>query len=155
MLARLSLRVYTRFMNERCHCATLRRAAAFSTEHYDAALAPVGIKVTMFRLLRRIEEADGVSISGLAARVGLDRSTLGRNLRVLEKQGLIRTALGDDQRSRRIFLTEEGRTTLNAAVPLWQAAQDDFARLIGPDALALLAQLADLKTTQSMPAGEN
>lgn len=142
-------------MVERCHCTTLRRAAAVSTEHYDAALAPVGIKVTMFRLLRRIEEADGVSISGLAARVGLDRSTLGRNLRVLEKQGLIRTALGEDHRSRRILLTHEGRTTLNAAVPLWQAAQDEFARLIGPDALALLAQLADLKTTQSMPSGES
>lgn len=125
-------------MEETCICTALRQAAAQSTAFYDAALAPSGIKVTMFRLLRRIDAATSISITELADVVNLDRSTLGRNLRVLEKQSLIRTGTGKDGRTRMVSLTESGRASLQAAVPLWRQAQQDYAERIGADTLALL-----------------
>ena len=131
-----------------CYCTALRDAAAFSTDLYDAALRPLGIKVTMFRLLRRIDAAEGASISDLASQIGLDRSTLGRNLRVLERQGLIESGISDDQRARRIVLTGTGREKLEAAAPLWEAVQNDFAEKIGPQALELLAEMGDLRKSQ-------
>jgi DNA-binding MarR family transcriptional regulator len=131
-------------MDDRCICTALRQAAAFGTAQYDAALAPAGIKVTMFRLLRRIDEAGVISISELAALLGLDRSTLGRNLRVLERQSLVTMGIGKDGRARSIALTDHGRSTLGAALPLWQDAQADFARRVGPDVSALLDRLGGL-----------
>lgn len=129
-------------MDDPCLCTALRQAAQSSTAFYDAALAPSGLKVTMYRLLRRIEAAPGASLTTLADTIGLDRSTLGRNLRVLERQGLIALAAGTDGRAKRIDLTDEGRAALRVAVPLWRQAQTDFAALIGPDVVASLRALA-------------
>lgn len=108
----------------------------------------------MFRLLRQIAGTRQTSISDLAAALGLDRSTLGRNLRVLEKQALVAMQAGADERTRRITLTAKGRATLNAALPLWRAAQDDFAELIGPDAVALAEQIAQATPRSILSSGE-
>jgi DNA-binding MarR family transcriptional regulator len=78
------------------------------------------------RLLRRIEVVNSVTITELAEIVGLDRSTLGRNLRVLEKQSLIAIATKDDGRARRVSLTQTGREKLQQAVPLWREAQRKY-----------------------------
>lgn len=147
------IRVYTRNMDNVCICTTLRQAAAQSTAHYDLALAPSGIKVTMFRLLRRIDASKSVSITELAEIVGLDRSTLGRNLRVLEKQSLAKIGVGKDERARMVSLTETGRATLQAAMPLWDAAQQDYAEMIGEDTLAVLNRVINQTATSSEIAG--
>lgn len=102
----------------------------------------------MYRLLRRIDAAKSVSITELADAVGLDRSTLGRNLRVLQKQSLVEFETGKDARARRVSLTEMGQEKLRQAVPLWQQAQRDFSKIIGPDVLSFLDRI----TTQSDPA---
>lgn len=153
-LAQSDMRVYTRIMDDRCLCTALRQAAAQSTAHYDAALAPAGIKVTMFRLLRRLDAAGAISITDLAASVGLDRSTLGRNLRVLEKQSLVHGGSGPDARARLISLTDTGRETLHKAIPLWQAAQKDFAQLVGTDTLAVLDRVIRLGDATPNPSGD-
>ena len=149
------MRVYTCIMDDRCICTALRQAAALSTVHYDAALAPSGIKVTMFRLLRRIEAAKSISITELAEIVGLDRSTLGRNLRVLEKQSLVEIGTGKDARSRRVSLTEVGRERLQAAVPLWQKAQREFSQIVGADAFAVLDRLIDPSGEEKQAIGDS
>lgn len=92
----------------------------------------------MFRLLRRIEAAQSISITELAEIVGLDRSTLGRNLRVLERQSLVEMGTGKDGRARSVSLTETGHKKLLEAVPLWQAAQREFSEIMGADALSVL-----------------
>ena len=130
-------------MDDRCICTALRQAAAQSTAHYDAVLAPSGIKVTMFRLLRRIEAAKSISITELAEIVGLDRSTLGRNLRVLEKQSLVESGTGKDARARRVSLTRTGQEKLREAAPLWRQAQQEFSQIIGADTLAVLDRVVD------------
>lgn len=136
------LGVYTRIMNDTsCICTALRQAALGATRVYDEALAPSGLKVTMFRLLRRIEAHPGASITVLAEAAGLDRSTLGRNLRVLHRDGLVRLGPGEDDRARSVALTEDGAARLAAAAPLWETAQARMRVALGPEAESLLATL--------------
>lgn len=130
-------------MHDHCICTTLRQAAAQTTAHYDAALAPAGIKVTMFRLLRRIDAAKSISITELAQIVSLDRSTLGRNLRVLEKQTLVEIGTGDDGRARRVLLTDTGHEKLQEALPLWRQAQREFSQILAEDGLSVLDRVID------------
>lgn len=118
------LRVYARFMLDvACHCTNLRRAARALTGLYDSALEPIGLRVTQYSLLRAIVRLDRPSITRLAAATGLDRSTLGRNLRLLVKQGLVTLGAGADERTRIVGLTAAGEAVLEAALPRWQAAQ--------------------------------
>ncbi len=124
-----------------CICTSLRQAALAATQEYDDALRPSGLKVTMYRLLKRIRVEDGASISDLSRAVGLDRSTLGRNLRVLERQGLVTFSAAPDDRIRAVGLTERGAAALQRAEPLWQAAQARMTARLGPEADALLALL--------------
>ncbi|UVJ42883.1 MarR family transcriptional regulator [Pseudomonas sp. LS1212] len=114
-----------------CFCTHLRRAARGVSRHYDDALERFGINVAQFSLLRSIQRLDQPSISSLAEAVGLDRSTLGRNLRVLESAGLVQLSEGEDLRNRLVLLTPEGRTRLQAALPAWEEAQQQLLDKLG------------------------
>ena len=97
-----------------------RRAAGRLTAFYDEALAPAGLRVTQFSLMRAVMRLERPTISGLAEATGLDRSTLGRNLRVLQRQGLLRLGPGKDERTRVVAMTDAGRMVMDAATPHWQ-----------------------------------
>lgn len=109
----------------------------------------------MFRLLRRIDAAKCVSITELATIVGLDRSTLGRNLRVLEKQSLIEIGTGEDGRARPVSLTQTGHEKLQEALPLWQKAQRELAEIVGADTLAVLGRVIDQNGEEEQAIGDN
>lgn len=114
------LRVYTPIMLPTlCLCTNLRRASR-GVEHYDGALEGFGINVAQYSLLCNLKRLDQPSISTLAEAMGLDRSTLGRNLRVLEGEGLVKLAEGADLRNRLVYLTETGEARLMAALPAWK-----------------------------------
>ncbi len=130
--------------NAVCICTSLRQAALATSEFYDKALEPSGLKVTMYRLLKRAAEAGRPNISELSRIVGLDRSTLGRNLRVLERQNLVRFEGARDERARVVVLTAEGEAALATARPLWAGAQKSMRRLLGGQTDILLDQLAKL-----------
>ncbi len=129
-----------------CHCTAIRRAAQALTNLYDSALAPSGLKVTQFSLLRNIMRNEGVSISALASIVHLDRTTLGRNLHLLEREGLVALATGADSREHTVRLTEQGKAALATATPLWEQAQAKIDAALGKEQLdtltTLLTQLA-------------
>ena len=108
----------------------------------------------MFRLLRRIEAAKSISITELAEIVGLDRSTLGRNLRVLEKQTLVEIGTGTDGRARPVSLTRTGYEKLQEALPLWEKAQREFSEIIGADALAVLDRVIDQTGEEEQVIGD-
>lgn len=128
-----------------CLCTGLRQAAFAVTEIYDRALAPSGLKITMFRLVRRIAEAGRPSISELARIVELDRSTLGRSLRVLEKDGLVRFVdNAEDERSKCVVLTPQGRAALAKALPLWTRAQTRMSAMFGAEKAAATRLLTRL-----------
>ncbi|HEY0235069.1 MAG TPA: MarR family transcriptional regulator, partial [Afipia sp.] len=107
------------------------QAAHAATEMYDRALESSGLRVTMFRVLRRLEEADKPTISALARIVDLDRSTLGRNLKVLERDGLIAFSDGEDERAKIVKLTAKGKAALEKAKPLWRKAQARMRASLG------------------------
>jgi DNA-binding MarR family transcriptional regulator len=125
-----------------CLCTGLRQAAHAMTEIYDAALAPSGLKITMFRVIRRLSELDAPTISELARIVGLDRSSLGRNLKVLEREQLVAFVGGTDERSKVVQLTAKGRKALAAALPLWHGVQKRMKAKIGDEKDSLLRLLS-------------
>lgn len=121
-----------------CYCANLRRAALALTALYDDALAPHGMKVTQFSLLHAVERRGRANLTALSTGTGLDRSTLGRNLRVLEGLGLVTLSPGDDLRDRVASLTPRGRTRLRAATRTWKELQASLAGTLGDDAPRLV-----------------
>ena len=130
-----------------CLCTNLRRAARGASKHYDGALEGFGINVAQYSLLSNLKRLEQPSISSLAEAMGLDRSTLGRNLHVLEGVGLVKLSGGADQRNRLVCLTETGNERLAAALPAWEAAQQRLMDRLGEERraqlLALLDELAD------------
>ena len=115
-----------------CYCAALRAAARKTTAIYDAALAPIGVNVAQFSLLRRIERAAPVSLTELGRLADLDRSTVGRNVKVLQHMGLARVATrADDQREAMVTLGERGLTALQEGAPLWDEAQRRVEATLG------------------------
>ena len=130
-----------------CLCTKLSRASRGVTRLYDEALADVGLNAAQFSLLRNLQRLGQPSISALAEAMGLDRSTLGRNLRVVEGRGLVQLGEGADQRSRQVALSDAGRQVLEQGAPLWEHAQQQLALRLGADKrAALLALLDDLET---------
>ncbi|TXH80657.1 MAG: MarR family transcriptional regulator [Rhizobium sp.] len=142
------MRVYTRVMDmDTCICTGLRQAAFDITEIYDSYLEPSGLKITMFRILRRLSAAEQVSITELAVIVGVDRSTLGRNLRVLERMDLVTFEEAEDARSRTVVLTALGRSTLEKATPLWVKAQTKMRSVLGRDLKPVFEAMTKIKHT--------
>ena len=114
-----------------CLCFNLRKAARAVTQLYDAALEPAGLRATQFSLLAVLDRRDAVTITDLARAMVMDRTTLTRNLRPIEKQGLVAVAPGDDRRTREVRLTQRGRTALTRATPRWRHAQARMLDALG------------------------
>ncbi len=136
-------------VDDPCACAALRRVTRAVTAAYDAALAPSGLRVTQFSVLRTLARLGPMSVTRLAAEAALDRSTMGRNLDPLERRGLVRIEVGEaDQRERFAHLTDAGTGAIEAAMPHWRAAQHRVAALALPGAIGTLTdQLGALQGT--------
>ena len=130
-------------LKSHCICTHLRRAARGVSRHYDEALVGFGINVAQFSLLRHLQRLDRPSITTLAEAMGLERSTLGRNLRVLEEQGLLQLGEGRDLRAREVRLTEAGLQRIEQALPLWEQVQRELNARLGADRRAELMRLLE------------
>lgn len=127
-----------------CTCFAIRRAARHLTQCYDRCLAPTGLRTTQFSLLRVLRRTGPRSIQALAAEMGLDRTTLGRNLRPLERDGLVAIGVDpEDRRGRALSITEAGAAKLEQARALWQQAQAQFVETYGPDETRHLHAMLD------------
>ncbi|MFG1477173.1 MarR family winged helix-turn-helix transcriptional regulator [Xanthobacter sp. V4C-4] len=132
-------------MPSSCHCNTLRLAARRLSATYDAALAPLGINIAQYALLRVVAHRQPVSLTTLGQLQGLDRSTVGRNVRVLERLGALATGRNDqDQREAVVRLTESGADLLAKAHPLWAACQSAVETKVGADKLRAVVDVLDL-----------
>lgn len=129
-----------------CTCLRFRKAARLVSQIYDRHLEPAGLTVTQFGLLAHLKRHDGVNVGALAEMLVMDPTTLTRNLRPLERRGLIASEPDPrDRRSRRLSLTAKGRAALKAARPHWERAQAQIRRALGDaDAAALHATLDDV-----------
>ena len=131
-----------------CPTIRARQASRVLTRVYDDVLRPVGLQMSQFSVLVQIAaygEA-GATITSLAAELVMDRTTLTRNLRPLERAGLLRVARAPgDARARVVLLTHRGEKIIETAYPLWDAALHRVRALLGPRKLnALRAQLSEL-----------
>jgi DNA-binding MarR family transcriptional regulator len=128
----------------RCNCAALRKASRHMTLFYDAALEPSGLRSTQFAMLTEIHRRGDAApaIGDLAAALVMDQSTIGQNLRPLQRDGLVTLERDEaDRRSRLVKLTRAGRSRLTDARPLWLAAQEKFENGFGKRAAAELRNL--------------
>lgn len=116
-----------------CNCAVLRSASRALTMAYDEALRPTGLRVTQFSILSRVAAIGPMPVSQLAGRLAMDRTTLGRNLKPLEREGLVSLDVGADRRERLITLTPAGRLRYGQAVPLWQRINERFEARFGTE----------------------
>ncbi len=110
---------------------------------YDANLRAVGLRSTQLTALVAIaRHADGVSASDLTGPLRIDQSTLSRNLRRLEEMGVIRGAIGSDERRRVLTVTSAGRRAIEKALPLWREAQQEVAERLGPRVASAIMRAA-------------
>jgi DNA-binding MarR family transcriptional regulator len=126
-----------------CNCLAIRQAARQVTQIYDRNLASAGLRTTQYSLLSHLGRLGPLAINELAQHLVMDRTTMGRALRPLQREGLVAIGPGRDGRTRALSLTEAGRQRLTEAAPLWRKAQHEFEKRFG------VAQAADLRATMA------
>jgi DNA-binding MarR family transcriptional regulator len=115
-----------------CTCLAVRQAARHVTQFYDQHLAPSGLRTTQFSILAKLKGLGPLTINALAAEMVMDRTTLGRNILPLERDGLIAVQPGrSDRRSKELRLTDAGVERLQQARAGWREAQAGFAAAFG------------------------
>jgi DNA-binding MarR family transcriptional regulator len=125
-----------------CNCLALRAAARHVTQFYDQVLAPSGLRTTQFSILAMLKRNGPQAINALADELVMDRTTLGRNILPLQRDGLIRIdAAAADRRAKMLVLTETGAQRVRAAAKLWYAAQARFDAVFGAKRAADLRAL--------------
>ena len=128
--------------SEECNCFALRAAARHVTQFYDQFLAPSGLRATQYSILARLKWLGPLTIKALARDMVMDRTTLGRNILPLERDGLIRIeATASDRRAKELHLTKAGEKRVQAARKGWAAAQARFETTFGPRRAAELRQM--------------
>lgn len=127
-----------------CNATALRKASRRLTQLYDDALEGSGLRSTQFAILVELQRwgEQPPTVAQLAAKLVMDRSALGHNLRPLEREGLLSLQQGsDDRRRRHVVLTAQGKAKVREAVRLWEGAQRRFNEIFGA------ARASQLRTT--------
>jgi DNA-binding MarR family transcriptional regulator len=116
-----------------CVCAQVRRLARKLTSHYDSILAPTGLTLAQYSLLAHIDRDGPIPHTVLAEKVGMERTTLTRNLHVLLEGELVSVVQGKDRRQHLLKLTRIGKQKLVRSLPRWERAQRQFLTSLGPE----------------------
>jgi len=125
-----------------CIGVRLRVTNRVLTRIFDEALRPLGIKLTQLNVLVAIGNLEPARPRELCRRLELDASTLSRNVDRMVGQGWIRSEPGEDARSHRLSLTEDGARVVRDAYPAWRRAQAEALERLGPSGAAALARVA-------------
>lgn len=135
-----------------CNLFYLRRAARAVSRQYDAIMKDGGAHAPQFSVLFVLSVAGGISITELAQKMGMDRSSMSRNLQLLQTQGLIELSGEGSVRARQVTLTPAGHAALQTLLPLWREAQAEFITHLGEADTALLISLLE-RVAQIEPKG--
>jgi DNA-binding MarR family transcriptional regulator len=130
-----------------CACFNLRKAARAVTQLYDSFLQPSGLRATQFTILAALDQTGPRKLSALAEALVLDRTTLTRNLKPLQRDNLIESRAADDRRVRELSITKTGKTRLADALPLWRQAQEDMKARIGAKSASALLDILQKTVT--------
>ena len=123
-----------------CYCTNLRRSANAISDLYDASLKDAGLTIAQYYLLINLSRLESANITHWAARVGLDRSTMVRNIRLLQARNFVELSEGHGK----VFtLSPDGKWVLALAEPLWQKAQKQIEAVLGKEDTAALLRLSE------------
>lgn len=141
---------------EECTCLAVRQAARHITQFYDQYLVPAGLRTTQFSILAKLRRLGPMAINALAEDLVMDRTTLGRNILPLEREGLISIVPGrTDRRSKELELTTAGIERLQAARKGWSKAQTQLTAIFGEKRTADLRSLLGAVSTTDLPSPAN
>jgi DNA-binding MarR family transcriptional regulator len=138
-----------------CNCLALRQAARRLTQFYDRFLAPTGLRTTQFSILAKLHGLGPMTINALARELVTDRTTLGRTMLPLEREGLI--IIEDsavDRRSKELRLTRKGGERLRAAFKPWREAQTQFSKIFGEERAARLRRELHALASSELATGK-
>jgi len=122
-----------REIGKSCACFNMRRAARLVTQRFDRAFRDSNLTANQFSVLMASYSQEDILLTRLAKILGMERTTLSRNLSILERRKMVSIAMGADRRERRIAITKKGITLLERTLPLWQRAQNEVVDLVGPE----------------------
>lgn len=144
MQSKKTLRTDAIRLLEVCAGANSRLAARRITQFFDRELAGIGLTLAQLGLMAQIAAASDDTLGALARRMGLEQSTLSRNLRTLEGEGLVEIAgVEGDLRRRAVWLTDAGARRLEAAIPVWRKTQAKLDKLVLPELARRLAEATE------------
>jgi len=134
-----------------CNCLALRQAARHVTQFYDLFFAASGLRATQYSILARLKRNGAMTINALARELVMDRTTLGRNMLPLERDGLIAVVPGKvDRRSKELRLTDAGAASQRSASKSWAQAQARFEGAFGAKRAKALRTLLDGVTSSEL-----
>jgi len=111
----------------------LRRAARAASQFLEHYLEPVGLHASQFGILNKVSKAGSMAMTRLSDEMSLDRTTVTRNLQIMERENLVSIVPGSDRRIREVVLTEHGKKVLKEALPLWQEAEETLSARLGKE----------------------
>jgi len=118
---------------ENCACFNVRRISRVITQFYDAEVGRHGVRPTQTPILGALQARDGWSMAELSEWLGMERTTFVRNLRPLQRDGLVRTKSGGRGGHVELAITEKGRAALAKLFPAWRSAQDKVVAILGKE----------------------
>jgi DNA-binding MarR family transcriptional regulator len=139
---------------DECNCLALRQVGRHITQFYDQYLAPVGLRTTQFSVLAKLRQTGPMTIAALASELVMDRTTMGRSIVPLERDGLIRVVPGrTDRRSKELQLTDAGLRRVKAGCKGWKQAQARFSAVFGEERAAGLRELLRAASAADLGSG--
>ncbi len=131
----------THRQTSKCYCTKIRQASKALTQYYIETMQPSGLKITQFALLSHIKRLGPLTMNELSDAMNLERTTLVRNLKPLEKKKLIRILSQKNSKAYLIQLTHEGEKTLTKAMPYWHQAQASIEELLTKEEFEILEEI--------------
>lgn len=127
-----------------CNYINLRRATNALTKYYDNKIKLCGLTINKLSILKNIDRIGICSVTTLANHMGLERTTLVRNLKPLLKKGLVEDISCKEKRSCQLKITSSGNKILEDGVLLWNEAQNEIDEKLGKDNVVLLTEILSL-----------
>ncbi len=136
-----------------CACFNVRKTARVLTQEYDQSITPSGLKTTQFSALAVIRRLGPIMITDLAKAMEIERTSLTRNLKLIERDGFIKSRSGEDARSRIVEITEAGQEKLDEAQVLWQTVQSRVVEKFGEKRFEFLRDELEALRSVVQPTG--
>ena len=137
--------IYPYFMqkNEFCICYSIRTSSTKITKIYDKALLESGLKITQYAIMKCIFILKNSNLNELSCSMGYNRSTLGRNIKILERKKLINLKKGNDKREIKITITKNGVQVLKLANKCWAKINKELTKKLGVNKKQMLTEIMD------------